>query len=1226
LSEKFTTVFAAQNEQELASQYDEWAASYEGDMGDHAGPAEAVETLVKYVPKHGRILDAGCGTGLAGTLLTARGYSNIEGLDLSEGMLGEAAKKGCYAALHHMALGGSVDLPSETFDAVLVVGVFVRGHAKSDTLRELVRITKPGGIIAFTLRPEFHANTDFKPTMEAMEQAGEWERIETTEPFSLRMPQFPDICYQVWVYRKPAVFPATEWNETKAEFPDNSCVYHLFEQQVEKNPNAVALYYEDEQFTYAELNAMANRMAHRLLALGVGAETLVGLCIHRTPAMLASIIGILKAGCAYVPIDPAYPKARQAFIVEDTAMPILVTQRNLVDNIPETQATLVFADDEEAVPETNPGLPQGSRSLYCILFTSGSTGRPKGVALEHRSVVNYMTWAHTVFPAEYCAGVSLASSICFDFSVFEMFGPLTCGGAIVLAENLLAVPTLPARERITFIHSVASVIGALLNVEGVPKSVRMVVSGGEQLVNNIVQDMYRLPHIEKMYNCWGPCETTINSAYYLTQKGATKNPPIGKPVANTQIYILDEQLQQVPVGVMGELCVAGSGLARGYWKRQDLTDAKFVPNPFGEGRLYRTGDLARWMPDGNIEFVARADHQVKIRGFRVELGEIESSLEEHAAVKRAVVLAMPDANGIKRLVAYVAADGEVVEQLAAGEDTREQIELWRNIYEETYSQKPESEDLSFNTTGWMSSYTGRQIPGSEMKEWLDATVTRILEQKPEHMLELGCGTGLIVARVAPHCKSYFGVDLSSVAVENIRKMQQTMPGLENVSVRVGSADELDGFEPQSFDTVLINSVIQLFPGPDYLLKVIAGILRLLKPGGRIFLGDLINQLTLETFQTSLQLYRAADGDTCGEVRRRIQKEVAQERDLALAPGFFPALIRQFPQIRSFQTIPRHGWAQNELSRFRYDAILNLANEADAFVEPTWIDWNSAKLTLEGLKELLAETKPETLGIRKIPNGRLSAEAIAVAYLKEAGAQDTMADLRAHLAAQPRVGVEPEELFGLEAATGYRVELSWLGTDAVGSIDAVFTRADQPVAKAIFQPPYTGAKRITDYCNNPQRAKLNRLLVPKLREYLKERLPHYMMPAVFSVLDRFPLSPNNKIDRKALEQFPLTVELRSEEMAAAASTPLQRTLLLAWADALDISQVDINDDFFELGGHSLKAIALIHRLQRELGRSIRPAVLMESPTVAKFAAYLESTPAEPLVQAGAAGAQMEEGEL
>jgi ubiquinone/menaquinone biosynthesis C-methylase UbiE len=342
-------VFQSRNPEELASRYDEWAATYDEDMGDHGGPAETVAALARHVSAEARILDAGCGTGLGGQLLAAQGFPQPDGLDLSAGMLWEAEKKGCYKALHRQALGEPLDLPSAQYDAVMVVGVFARAHAPSTSLLELIRVTRPGGHIAFTLRPEFMMGTDFKDALERLTAAGQWRLIETTEPFDGRYKEFPGINLQVWVYQVLGPqMPLPEWNLTSAPFPAEKCMHHLVEDQAARTPTATALVFENVRFNYAELNGRANQVAHRLIELGAGPETLVGLCSLRCPEMLIGMLGILKAGCAYVALDPAYPRVRQVFMIEDAEMPILLTLKELVPNLPSSQARILCLDTDFA--------------------------------------------------------------------------------------------------------------------------------------------------------------------------------------------------------------------------------------------------------------------------------------------------------------------------------------------------------------------------------------------------------------------------------------------------------------------------------------------------------------------------------------------------------------------------------------------------------------------------------------------------------------------------------------------------------------------------------------------------------------------------------------------------------------------------------------------------------------------------------------------------------------
>jgi microcystin synthetase protein McyA len=761
-------------------------------------------------------------------------------------------------------------------------------------------------------------------------------------------------------------------------------------------------------------------------------------------------------------------------------------------------------------------------------------------------------------------------------------------------------------------------MGALLRIGGVPSSVRHVVLAGEAVPNKVVQELYALPHIEAVHNWWGPTETTILSTAYLCERGEPRNPPIGKPIFNTTTYIVDEQMRPVPIGTNGELCVGGAGVTHGYWNRPDLTADRFVSNPFGPGRIYRTGDLARYRPDGNIEFLGRMDFQVKVRGYRIELGEVESALEKHPAVDQAVVMALPDSSGDMRLVSYLLANPAELDRMAEQHNAEEQVTVGGSVYDDAYRQERVTDDPTFNINGWISSYTDKPIPEPEMREWVAGTVARILSFKPRNVLEIGCGTGLFTVRIAPHAETYDALDPAPAGLENIRSLQRTVPGIDKVRLYERFADQIDDFAPGSFDTVIINSVIQLFPDFNYFLSVVDKMLRLVRPGGRIFIGDAVNMAMLETLQTSLQLFRANDDAPAAQVRQRIRQEVGKERDLAVAPPLFPALAHLDPRIGHVQVIPRKGHKfLNELSPFRFDAILHVAPAAPVRSGLQPLDG----LGLDAIRAILAEQRPEALAVRNIPNARVAREVAAMAWLRDAPGTATMADLRAHLAKLPPSGVDPDALWALESL-GYRVELSWLDVGTDGAISAAFIRDDQPEALADFAWLKGASLKPADHCNHPQRARFHRLLIPRIRAFLKDQLPHYMMPSAYTVLDAFPTTPNAKIDRNALALIPLTAEPTPEDAAPATSNPLELMLLETFAGALDLPRIGLNDDFFELGGDSLKAVILMHRLRGRLDRDLRAAALMQAPTVAKFAAFLR---AEALVRAEPE-LETEEGEI
>ncbi|MFC5286508.1 amino acid adenylation domain-containing protein [Actinokineospora guangxiensis] len=457
-----------------------------------------------------------------------------------------------------------------------------------------------------------------------------------------------------------------EWNDTAVDYPD-WCLHEKFEAQVAATPDGIAVVLQDEAVTYAELDARANRVARRLRELGIGPERLVGVCMRRSVDRMAAILGVLKAGGGYVPLDPEYPAARLAFMVEDAHMEVVVTDRASASAVPgETGYVLrIGTEDLSALPDTAPGYPVEPSSVAYVIYTSGSTGRPKGVVVEHRQAVNFATGEIEHWPLGPGDRVLQFASLNFDVSVLDMFGALLSGACLVLAdsETLLSPPRLAdliRAERITFMCLPPAVLN-LIAAEPFP-DLRVVIAGGEAFSSDLVAQWAR-PGL-RFINGYGPTETTVGATMARCANDGIDPPPIGLPLPNYTAYVLDSTMEPVPVGVAGELYLGGKGVTRGYLNRPELTELRFVPDPFAAeagARLYRTGDIARRRPDGNLQFLGRADDQVKIRGLRVELGEIEATLAAHPAVAQAVVVVGADRTGDKQLVGYARlADGTKV--------------------------------------------------------------------------------------------------------------------------------------------------------------------------------------------------------------------------------------------------------------------------------------------------------------------------------------------------------------------------------------------------------------------------------------------------------------------------------------------------------------------------------------------------------------------------------------
>lgn len=483
---------------------------------------------------------------------------------------------------------------------------------------------------------------------------------------------FPDLAS---LSRQEAKQNLVHCNKTRSEYPQEKCVHQLFEAQAQQTPDAVAVVFQEQKLTYGELNARANQLAHYLKGLGVGPEVIVGICVDRSLEMIVGLLGILKAGGAYLPLDPTYAIDRLNFMVEDAQVPVLLTQQHCLSKLPSHQAQVICLDaDWDTIAANTSETPTSevtSNNLIYVIYTSGSTGKPKGVMMNHRSICNHLFWRQRQFGLTAEDKALQNISLSFDPSVWQIFWTLCFGAQLVLPkpgghQDGAYLAKMILEQQITVFGVVPSMLRLLLEEEGIEscQHLKHVTCGGEALSGELIERFFERLGLETvLHNLYGPTEAAIDATFWTCQRGTNYQiAPIGQPIANAQTYILDADLQPVPVGDSGELYIGGDGLARGYLNRSDLTAEKFIPHPFSDdptARLYKTGDLARYLPDGNIEFLGRVDYQVKIRGFRIELGEIEAILSQHPRVEQGVVIAREDEPGNKRLVAYiVTAEGE----------------------------------------------------------------------------------------------------------------------------------------------------------------------------------------------------------------------------------------------------------------------------------------------------------------------------------------------------------------------------------------------------------------------------------------------------------------------------------------------------------------------------------------------------------------------------------------
>jgi amino acid adenylation domain-containing protein len=1015
-----------------------------------------------------------------------------------------------------------------------------------------------------------------------------------------------------------------DWNNTRAPYPGDQSVHSLFEAQAARTPEAIAVEFDEVTLSYLELSRRANQIAYRLAALGIQSETPVGIFMERSAEMVAAMLGVLKAGAAYLPLDTAHPESRLAFMIADSETPIILTQSDLAAKLPATDAQIVSVDHrpDNADPHqcTFAAPPVSGENLAYIMYTSGSTGQPKGVCVPHRAISRLMLNTNyiNIQPSDV---IAQGSNTSFDAATFEIWGPLLCGAKLlgVTRNTMLSSDKLAdfLREKKVTTLFVTTVLFNRIAAEtpGAFSTLSCLTFGGESCDEHWVRVVLAAGAPERLLHMYGPTETTTFATSHAVDANTTDGVklPIGRPIANTTSYVLDRNLNPVPVGAIGELFIGGLGVSRGYYRRPALTAQRFIPDPFDPAsgsRLYQTGDLVRLRDNGDIDFYGRVDEQVKVRGFRVEPAEIEKAIAEHPAVKENAVVTHPGSLGDLRLVAYIVTNKQRLEAQADHLDhdpRRAYLEQWQNafdnlVYDGILGGQPVETDPTFNIAGWHSSYTGLAIPAPEMREQVEQTVQRIISLAPRRVFEIGCGTGLLLFRIAPVVDRYVASDFSSVALRFIEEQRARLePAYSNVTTVNRTADDFSGLEPRSFDLVIMNSVAQYLPGINDLQSILGQAIELLTDGGVIFLGDLRCYELLEALHTSIEISRSSSSLGVPELRERIQKQVMQEQELTISPAFFSRLKELHPEISSVQVQLKRGRHNNELTLFRYDVLLQVRSPHHRPAIKKWRNWAAEEMTIESLRESLVSEQPAALAFRGIPNERLQVEAAALDLLARQDGVTKLGELKTAAMSLRSSGVHPEDLWTLSAELPYEVYIRPSAGTPVHTFDALFTKREGPqrsVQHFPFESPsYADLDR---HANNPLQGKFLRKLLPDVQHFLEQKLPQYMVPSSFVLMDALPLSVNGKVDRKNLPA-PDSVRPQLERAYVIPRSELEEKLCAIWCSVLNLETVGVYDNFFtELGGHSLLATQVISRVRKVIRVEIPLRYIFETPTVAGLA--------------------------
>jgi amino acid adenylation domain-containing protein len=1048
-------------------------------------------------------------------------------------------------------------------------------------------------------------------------------------------------------------------------------VIDAFREQVARSPGTVAVKDDSTQLTYAQLEQWSDELCRRLLQFGLATETLVGVLATRSCMTIAAFIGILKAELAYLPLDVNAPTDRIGTILSSISgrklvllgagVPIPPVQSDEVDYV--SIVDLYCWDQINANRQTQrPMSPIASgptaASLAYVMFTSGSTGQPKGVMIEHRGIVRLVKETNMIPRHQAINAVAHVSNIAFDASTLEIYTAILNGGTLICASPTTVLDTA-ALSRLFMEESVriAFLTPALLKqyLAESPDTIAgldVLLTGADVLH---VEDARKASSLVDgiFLNLYGPTENTVVSTMHSIYPGDnyTNGVPIGRAIGGSEAYVMDVQQCLLPTGMMGELVVTGKGLARGYLNPK-LDQGRFVEvNINGQlVRAYRTGDYVRERPeDGLLEFLGRIDHQVKIRGHRIELAEVEHALLGQRSVNNAVALVLDQEGQSAEIVGFVTVeDHDSVIGHDGGNAETGQVEVWKDLYEsERYLgiDKINGEQLGKDFKGWTSMYDGKLIDKTDMGEWLDDTIRMILNgSTPGHVLEIGTGTGMILFNILDGLQSYIGIDPAESAAKFVVAAADSLDLghdlRDKIKMQVGSAMDvrnLDLHNPPNL--VVVNSVAQYFPSPEYLLKAVESFASL-QGCERVFLGDLRSYALYREFGVDMALHAIGDAATKNEVRKSIADMASKEEEFLVDPGLLTALPGRLPHlIEHVEILPKRMKATNELSCYRYSAVLHIKNIAKPPLEihdvalEDWIDFQENGLIAQTLLHLLQGAPDRSvISISNIPEAKTVFQRHAVDSLSREGAGGANWLFHEREAAKRCPSFSALDLEQLGQLEGYQVEISCARQYSQrGGLDAIFHRglATNDGERVLFRFPTDHAGRPAySLSSRPLQRMLNLQIETRLRENLASKLPSYMIPKVIRVLDTMPINDNGKVDRQALARSApgIMAQLPSLNAGTPPTSEAEKQVQTLWSLVLgaDSRTIGANTSFLEIGGDSIQAMRLVGEARRH-GLVLTVADVLANPHLNALALTIrkssESTanaavPAFSLLQEGA----------
>lgn len=1001
------------------------------------------------------------------------------------------------------------------------------------------------------------------------------------------------------------------WNNTSQDYPKGNPFTAIIDQIALKNPNKTAVSFGKNALSYANLAELSNQFAHWLITHGIKKGDMVGLLVDRSAEMVVALLGILKAGATYIPLDPEYPEERIEYMLTDAHAKMLILSKVYSGKfgLEATESTIEKIWSELGFQSKNPPPVnlQGTDLAY-VLYTSGSTGKPKGVKIMHDNLLNFLTSMQSAPGISSDDRLLAITTISFDIAGLELYLPLIAGAELVICPQESArdgrlLLELIENQKISIMQATPATWRMMTDAGWTKSYALKVLCGGEALAKDLAANL--VTKCDELWNVYGPTETTI----WSTLKKITVEDEIlsiGHPIANTQIYILNEEGQLVAPGIIGEIYIGGDGVAAGYLNQPELTTERFIADPFHPDsgyKLYKTGDLGKFQENGEIVCLGRIDQQVKIRGYRIELGEIETQLSAQDGIKQAVVIAREDIPGNKNLVAYVTlAENEIKDISPTWKDR------WDTIYD-IATAGVDGQDLSSQNidVNLLENWNDNDKLAIQAEEWLQQSVQRIKKLQPQHVLEIGSGGGQLLFEIAPHTQSYVATDYAQTAIDKLQHQLNAAPEKwKHVSAYACPADDFSGISARPLDMIIIHSVAQYFPDTTYFIKVIEESVKRLRDGGCLFIGDMQGKNSLEMYHAMDQLPHSKPNSSHLEFEEVVHNRVKIEDEFVADPQFFYLLPKLIPAITGIDVQLRQGKAQNETTKYHYDIWLYVNSDHQVAEPPISLHWNEVG-SMDALLRKLQGNLLETVEVKNIFNARTAKDYTLLNWLKSAEPTAPLQQIKDSIEFLEQ-GLHPDLFWQMGSKIGFDAHVRWTTDGTDGNFDVVFI----PEGVKMFLPAgnmlsTTPGSKSADFARIPLSTNevfVSKATVEEWKNSLRHLLPDYMVPGDFVALKDFPLTPNYKIDKKALPK----PQPRAHVTNAAEDLPHNKSEQLIsdiWSAVLGLENINIKDDFFELGGHSLLAVKVMSSIEKETGKRLPLALLFENATIQKLAIKLQS---------------------